>query len=150
MKKIRVQNNLRRILQGEDLILSVGVDHASHVTPDNNHQLEYAWTKDGLRFGDQPGDIDYHGQSRSREWWSRPTIQLNDLEVNDAGTYQCQISNHFGTTSADPVTVEVVDLKDNVLLNRNIIVNGDQRQGDTGWQVVEGHKIGRASCRERV
>ncbi len=139
MKKIRVQNNTRRILQGEDLILSVGVQHSSNVTPDGNHMLHYIWTKDGERFGNEEGDLNYHEHSYSREWWSRPTIKLQDIRPDDAGTYQCEVSNHFGSVLTDPIAVEVVALKDNPLLNRNIVINGDQRQGDTGWSIIEGH-----------
>ena len=92
-KKIYVKDNLRKIVQGEQLILSVGVEHNSFVNPVGDNSLHYLWTKDGIPFGDQEGDLSYHDFSNPREFWDKPTITLDNIKVEDSGIYQCEISS---------------------------------------------------------
>tara|TARA_R100000234_G_scaffold116337_1_gene93294 strand:- start:34587 stop:36983 length:2397 start_codon:yes stop_codon:yes gene_type:complete len=137
-KTIYVKDNIRTVVQGSNLILSVGVTHNSFVNSANDNTLHYLWTKDGIPFGTEEGDLAYHDYKRPRSWWDRPSIELNDIRVDDAGIYQCEISNQFGTVTSEPTTVEVLDVLENNLLTKNIVQNGEQRLGDAGWSVIEG------------
>ena len=137
-KKIYVKDNLRKIVQGEQLILSVGVEHNSFVNPVGDNSLHYLWTKDGIPFGDQEGDLSYHDFSNPREFWDKPTITLDNIKVEDSGIYQCEISNQFGKVLSTATTVEVLDALNSPLFTKNLVQNGEQRLGDTGWSVIEG------------
>ena len=136
--KIRVENNVRRVLKGTPLILGIRVDHTSMTVP-GSHQLEYTWTRNGTPFGDQEGDLDYHGQIKSREWWSRPSIILDNIQPGDEGIYQCEIKNHFGNISTTPITVEVFDTDENPLIGKNVINNPSGEEGTLGWTITEGN-----------
>ncbi len=137
-KKVYVKDGIRKICQGEQLILSVGVEHNSFVNPENDNHLHYLWTRDGVPFGDQEGDLAYHDFIRSREFWDRPTITLDNIKVEDSGIYQCEVSNQFGTVLSEPTSVEVLDALNSPLLARNLVQNGEMRDGDSGWNVIEG------------
>ena len=137
-KKIVIKDALRKVVKGEQLILSVGVDHNSFLNEANDNSLHYLWTKDGTPFGNEEGDLAYHDVQHPRSYWDRPTIVLDKIEMEDAGIYQCEITNQFGTVISDPTTVEVLDALNTPLLAKNLVVNGEMRQGDSGWQVIEG------------
>ena len=137
-KKIYIKDNLRRIVQGEQLILSVDVDHNSFVNEVDDHNLHYLWTKDGIPFGDEEGDLTYHDFSNSRDFWDRPTVTFDNIMPEDSGIYQCEITNQFGTTTSDAITVEVLDALNTPLLARNIVQNGEMKLGDSGWSIIEG------------
>ena len=137
-QKIVVKDNIRRVMAGHDLVLAVTVEHSSFTTPEGNNALIYTWTKDGVPLGNDDGDLDWHGVAHPREYWSRPVITLSQMKAEDAGIYQCEIHNHFGSVTSDPTTVEVFDLINDPLVGKNIIQNGDFRQGDFGWNLIDG------------
>ncbi len=136
--RIYVKDGLRKIVQGEQLIISVGVDHNSFTNDGTDHNLHYLWTRDGIPFGTEEGDLAYHDYQRPREFWDRPILVLDDILPEDSGIYQCEISNAFGTVQSEPQTVEVLDALNTPLLTRNLVQNGEMRDGDAGWNIIEG------------
>ena len=137
-KKIYVKDNIRQIVQGANLILSCGAEHSSYTNGPNDHSLHYKWTKDGVAFGDAEEELAYHDIRHPSEFWDRPTIELANILAEDSGIYQCEITNQFGTVLTTPITVEVLDVLNNPLLTRNIVNNGEFRNSDSGWSIIEG------------
>ena len=135
--QIRIKDNIRRVLKGTPLTLAVNVNHKSITVPEGS-MLEYTWTKNGVPFGDKPGELDYHGTFYSREFWSRPSIVLENIQPSDEGIYQCEVKNHFGSISSTPITVEVFDIDENPLIRKNIIINPNAEEGTLGWTISEG------------
>ncbi len=126
--KIIASNNTRKILMGQDLIISMDVNHKSQTVPvGKKHQLNYIWSRDGVPFGHHEGDLPYHGKQRTRSYYDRPVMRFHGMRLEDAGIYECTVSNHFGEVSSTAIVVEVFDVGESSMLAKNLDVNGDMR-----------------------
>ena len=57
----------------------------------------------------------------------------NESVEEITGKYVCEVSNEFGVTSTVPFTLRVIDLDNNNLLYKNLVLNGNGEGGNSEW-----------------
>jgi hypothetical protein len=137
--KIKAKDDTRQILMGTPLILTTKVLHKSRVNPEGTSKsLTYTWSKDGITFGTEEGDRSLHGKAQNRGVYNHPVFRINHIRMEDAGLYECNIANAFGEVETTPILIEVVDVSSSSMFAKNLITNGNFREGNTGWMLLDG------------
>jgi len=137
--KIKVKNDTRQILMGTSLILTTQVRHKSLVVPfKGSKKLKYTWSLDGIPFGSEEGDRSLHDRIRNRKYFDRPVFSISSVRLEDAGMYECTINNAFGEVETTPVFVEVIDVSETSMYGKNLVTNGDFKDGNNGWILLDG------------
>lgn len=91
--------------------------------------LTYNWRKDGQALSPLSND-----SLRSSLQISGSSIIFQNVQPEHAGTYTCDATNDIGTTTSEPISIEVFNLDIDSFFYRNLIVNPYGLDGVNGWQ----------------
>ena len=96
---------------------------------DANTDLTYIWRRDGVLV-----DTIDNPTYQSYVIVDKNTIAFKSIQPISAGTYTCDISNDIGTTTSEPITLEVLDLDYDSYFFTNLITNPNGSDGVNGWE----------------
>jgi hypothetical protein len=96
---------------------------------DANTDLTYIWRRDGVLV-----DTIDNPTYQSYVIVDKNTITFKLIQPISAGTYTCDISNDVGTTTSEPITLEVLDLDYDSYFFTNLITNPNGLDGVNGWE----------------
>jgi hypothetical protein len=91
---------------------------------DANTDLTYIWRRDGVLV-----DTIDNPTYQSYVIVDKNTITFKLIQPISAGTYTCDISNDVGTTTSEPITLEVLDLDYDSYFFTNLITNPNGLDG---------------------
>lgn len=94
----------------------------------DDRNLEYRWLKDD-------GVLHEFSNVNNFKGVNKLIITSESCTFDKSGTYKLQITNRKtnGTTTTSGLTINVLNLKDNALLYKNLIKNGCGEQDMDGW-----------------
>lgn len=109
-----------KVLNGTSLSFQVTAIDTSTVT----EPLTYQWSKDGAQL------YKYNEKNNGQGLFD---INIINIKLAESGTYICKVINKYGSVDSTPLTIVVVDPKKEIILYRNLIINGDGDGGLTNW-----------------
>lgn len=62
-------------------------------------------------------------------------VSAQDSIPSLSGIYTCDVTNEYGTVTTDPINIEIIDLNNSTLFNKNLIQNGSGDSNIEGWDV---------------
>jgi len=92
--------------------------------------LIYKWKKDGEMV--TTGDI--VDTLYSSITINQGSLIFENIQPFHAGTYTCEITNDIGTTTSEPITIEVLNLDFDAFFYRNLVKNPYGVDGTTDWE----------------
>lgn len=92
--------------------------------------LVYKWKKDGEMV--TTGDI--VDTLYSSITINQGSLIFENIQPFHAGTYTCEITNDIGTTTSEPITIEVLNLDFDAFFYRNLVKNPYGVDGTTDWE----------------
>jgi hypothetical protein len=126
-QEIKPKFNVVRALQNTAFSFEVRVTDPSNVNDRNSlDNISFVWKKDGATvysLNRLNGGVGVSGLSVSQQN-SKPDL---------SGVYTCEVSNNFGTTTTQPLELEIVDPLQHPKMFKNLILNGDGEGGLDNW-----------------
>lgn len=121
---ITPQNNTINMLEGTDFGFKVTAVNEADTLNDPNNRLQYVWKRNGT-----------------------PIFQVNNLNsgsgtdtlffapatVDASGIYTCEVTNLYGISTSQPVTINVYSPNNIPGVGTNLIQNGDAEVGLENW-----------------
>lgn len=106
-------------------------DPSNVTNPSDISNLTFVWKRDG-----QP----LYKYNRQNEGRGAQFLQISEEDCTEElnGSYTCEVSNDFGTTTSVPFVLEIVDTENTDRLYTNLLLNGDGRGGLDGWTNADG------------
>lgn len=130
-QKIIPKEETVRVLVGTSLQFGVEVDDNSiSNNPNIQNPLTYVWKKDGNLL-----------EKINRLNSTVVSISSTSCTQEVTGVYTCEVSNIYGTTTTDPLTIEVINPFEHPKLYKNLITNGKGESGLAGWEVDSDIKV---------
>ena len=130
-QKIVPKEETVRVLVGTSLQFGVEVDDNSiSNNPNMQNPLTYVWKKDGNLL-----------EKTNRLNSTIVSISSTSCTQEATGVYTCEVSNIYGTTVTDPLTIEVINPFEHPKLYKNLITNGKGEGGLAGWEADSDIKV---------
>ena len=126
-QEIKPKFNVIRTLQNTAFSFEVRVTDPSNVNDRNSlDNISFVWKKDGAAvylLNRLNGGVGVSG------------LSVNDINSTPdlSGIYTCEVSNNFGTTTTQPIELEIIDPLQHPKMFKNLIINGDGEGGLDGW-----------------
>lgn len=134
-KSVQPINNTYVVLKGTAMSWALYVVDPSNISNINDtSNLTFNWKRDNTSL---------YKFNRLNQGKGTSTISYTEDESIEylTGTYVCEVSNEYGTTSTVPFNIRVIDLDNDDILYKNLIANGDGGGGDSGWTNPTGNII---------
>ena len=104
-------NNVVNIVEGTAFSISTIANNPAKLNTQEG--LTYVWKRNGLIL-----------QGSRFENTNTLIFESNQAVIDISGIYTCEVSNQFGTTVTDPVTLKIVNPDTEVLFTKNILQDG--------------------------
>lgn len=104
-------NNVVNIVEGTAFSISTIANNPAKLNTQEG--LTYVWKRNGLIL-----------QGSRFENTNTLVFESNQAVIDISGIYTCEVSNQFGTTVTDPVTLKIVNPDTEVLFTKNILQDG--------------------------
>ena len=104
-------NNVVNIVEGTAFSISTIANNPAKLNTQEG--LTYVWKRNGLIL-----------QGSRFENTNTLVFESNQAMIDISGIYTCEVSNQFGTTVTDPVTLKIVNPDTEVLFTKNILQDG--------------------------
>jgi hypothetical protein len=127
LKRIRQSGNVVGMLEGTAFqvnLRAVDPTNLFSITDDSN--LTYIWKRDGAVLYEYSSQNNLRGTSLLQ-------ITSESCTRDISGLYELEASNRFGTTTSEPITIDVVNHKYHPYLYKNLLINGSGEQGTSEW-----------------
>lgn len=98
--------------------------------------LSYKWKKDGELV--TTGEVE---TLYSNTAVNNGSLTFENIQPIHAGTYTCEITNDIGTTTSEPITIEVLNLSFDSFFYKNLVKNPYGVNGTTDWEVSNNELI---------
>ena len=119
-----------KMIQGTSFSIGIRALDPSNIDDYHNmDNLSFKWFKDGA-------SIVSINRANGGIGLSSALIKEANCTPSVTGQYTCEVSNAYGTITAVPVNIEVVDPLKHPLLHKNLLLNGDGDGGNDGWQAA--------------
>lgn len=134
-KSVQPINNTYVVLKGTAMswtLYAVDPSNISNINDTSN--LTFNWKRDNTSL---------YEFNRLNQGKGTSTISYTVDESVEylTGTYVCEVSNEYGTTSTVPFNIRVIDLDNDDVLYKNLIANGDGGGGNSEWTNSTGNII---------
>lgn len=127
LKNIIPSTNQIGMLEGTGFEIDMqAVDPSNLLDPGDDSNITYIWKKDGSPL------FEFSSQNNLRGT-KKLTITSESCTREVSGVYELEATNRFGTTTSDPIIINVIDEFNNPFLFKNLLINGSGEKGLDGW-----------------
>lgn len=123
-QSITPQNSTIDLLEGTQFGFKVSAVNESNTLNDPNNKLQYVWKRN---------ETPIFELNNLNSGSGTDTLFMSPATVDATGIYTCEITNLNGTSTTQPLTINVYNPNNIPGVGINLIQNGDAEAGLEGW-----------------